>query len=305
MIPIRRILCPIDFSEFSRRALDHATAIARRYDSTVTVFNVSAVLPAVTLAAGSPLLPIAPPTPADLEALLVSMKRFADAETTAVPMQFEIGEGDAAHEVLDRARSLPSDLIVMGTHGRSGFRRLLLGSVTEKVIRSAPCPVLTVPRPADEEAEPLPAPRFSRIVCAVDFSDASLHALEYAFSLAAGADAGHVTLVHVVEVMPAPPRAVSGSDVEAKALDAYVAAAADARRQRLDQIVPDSVRAQCKVDQVLAIGRAHVEILRLATERHADVIVLGAHGFQISQLLFGSTAQQVIRQAPCPVLTVR
>jgi nucleotide-binding universal stress UspA family protein len=305
MIPIRRILCPIDFSEFSRLALDHATAIAGRYDSTVTVFNVSSVLPAAALAAGTPLLPMTPPTSGDLEALLTSMKRFADAETgSTVPMQFEIGEGDAAREILERARTMPSDLIVMGTHGRSGFQRLLLGSVTEKVIRSAPCPVLTVPRQSDD-APRVAAPVFNRIVCPVDFSDASLGALEYALSLAAGADRAHVTLVHVVEVMPAPPKTESAGEIEAKALDAYVAAAAEARKQRLEHLVPDSVRAQGTVEPVLAIGRAHREILRIATERHADVIVLGAHGFEISQLLFGSTAQQVIRQAPCPVLTVR
>lgn len=307
MIPIERILCPIDFSEFSRRALDHAAAIARRYESTVTVFNVTTVPPAAALASGTPLLPITPPTPGDLEALLASMKRFADVEAgleTRLSMQFEIGEGDAAGEILDRARTLPSDLIVMGTHGRSGFRRLLLGSVTEKVVRSARCPVLTVP-PQTDDAARVSAPVFNRIVCPVDFSDASLRALEYAFSLAAGANEAQVTLVHVVEVMPAQSHAELKGEAEAKALDAYVAAAADARNQRLEQIVPDSVRAQFTVEQVLAIGRAHREILRIATERQADVIVLGAHGFEISQLLFGSTAQQVIRQAPCPVLTVR
>lgn len=305
MIEIRRILCPIDFSEFSRHALDHAIAVARRYHSTITVLNVCPPVPATPVVPGIPMIPVTAAPPADLDALLVSLKRFADAETgTPVPMQFEIGQGDAAREILDRARALPSDLIVMGTHGRSGFDRLVLGSVTEKVIRRAPCPVLTVPPLVEKTAES-PAALFSRILCAVDFSDVSLHALEYAFSLATSIEGARLTLMHVVEVMPAPTASEPARDSEGKALDAYVAAAAEARTRRLEQLVPDSVRANTTVETVLAIGRAHVEILRIATERQADVIVLGTHGFAISQLLFGSTAQQVTRQATCPVLTVR
>lgn len=88
-------------------------------------------------------------------------------------------------------------------------------------------------------------------------------------------------------------------------LGAYVAAAAEARAERLERIVPDSARANCTIERTLAIGKAHHEILRIAAERDSDLIVLGAHGFGIAQLLFGSTAHQVVRQARCPVLTIR
>jgi len=303
MIEIRRILCPIDFSEFSRHALDHAVAIARRYDATVTVLNVCALVPATASAPGTPILPVSVPTPDDLDALLERMKRFVETEVgLAVPMRFEIGEGNAASEILDRATAIPSDLIVMGTHGRSGFERLVLGSVTEKVIHKAACPVLTVPRPM-ADAVPVPDRLFTRILCAIDFSDTSLRALEYALSLAQEKDA-QLTLVHVVEVTPAPQSEAAG-DVEARALGAYVAAAAEARAEQLQRIVPDSVRAYCTVERTLAIGKAHHEILRIAAERDSDVIILGAHGFGLTQLLFGSTAHQVVRQARCPVLTIR
>lgn len=303
MIEIRQILCPIDLSEFSRHALDHAVAIARRYDSTITVFNVCTVVPATAYAPGTPLLPVTVPTPGDLEALLASMKRFVETEVgLTVPMRFEIGEGNAASEILHRAGAIPSDLIVIGTHGRSGFERLVLGSVTEKVIHKAACPVLTVPRPV-ADAVPVPDKLFTRILCAIDFSDTSLHALEYALLLAQEKNA-QLTLVHVVEVTPAP-RSEAAGDVEARALGAYVAAAAEARAEELQRIVPDSARAYCTVERTLAIGKAHREILRVAAERDSDVIVLGAHGFGIPQLLFGSTANQVVRQARCPVLTIR
>jgi len=282
---------------------DHAVAIARRYDATVTVLNVCALVPATAYAPGTPILPVSVPTPDDLDALLASMKRFVETEVgLAVPMRFEIGEGNAASEILDRATAIPSDLIVMGTHGRSGFERLVLGSVTEKVIHKAACPVLTVPRPM-ADAVPVPDRLFTRILCAIDFSDTSLRALEYALSLAQEKDA-QLTLVHVVEVTPAPQAEAAG-DVEARALGAYVAAAAEARAEQLQRIVPDSVGAYCTVERTLAIGKAHHEILRIAAERDSDVIILGAHGFGLTQLLFGSTAHQVVRQARCPVLTIR
>lgn len=303
MIEIRRILCPIDLSEFSRHALDHAVTIARRYDSVITVLNVCALVPAPAYAPGTPILPVSVPTPDDLDALLASMKRFVETEVgLTTPMRFEIGEGNAASEILDRAAAIPSDLIVMGTHGRSGFERLVLGSVAEKVIHKAACPVLTVPRPM-ADAVPVPNRLFTRILCAIDFSDTSLRALEYALSLAQEKDA-QLTLVHVVEVTPAPQSEAAG-DIEARALGAYVAAAAEARAAQLQRIVPDSVRAYCTVERTLAIGKAHHEILRIAAERDSDVIILGAHGFGLTQLLFGSTAHQVVRQARCPVLTIR
>lgn len=303
MIEIRQILCPIDFSEFSRHALDHAVAIARRYDSTITVFNVCPLVPAAVYAPGTPILPVSVPTPGDLDALLASMKRFVETEVGAhATLRFEIGEGDPASEILYRATAIPSDLIVMGTHGRSGFERLVLGSVTEKVIQKAACPVLTVPRPI-EDVVPMPAEIFKRVLCAIDFSDASLKALEYTLSLAQHGGT-QLTLVHVVEVSPTP-RSDAPPDGESRALGAYVAAAAQARAEQLDRVVPDSIRACCTVERMLAIGKAHREILRIAAERNSQLIVLGAHGFGAAQLLFGSTAHQVVRQARCPVLTIR
>ena len=303
MIEIRRILCPIDFSVFSRHALEHASAIAKRYESEITVLNVCALVPATAYAPGTPIMPVTVPTSGDLEALLASMKRFVETEVgLTIPTRYEIGVGDAASEILDRAGALPSDLIVMGTHGRSGFERLVLGSVTEKVIHRAAGPVLTVPRPVGDVV-PVPDTLFTRILCAIDFSDTSIHALEYALSLAQERDA-QLTLVHVVEVMPAPQSEAAG-DVEARALGAYVAAAAEARAEHLQDIVPESARAYCTIERTMAIGTPHREILRVAAERDSDLIVLGAHGYGITQLLFGSTAEQVVRQARCPVLTIR
>lgn len=306
MIEIRRILCPIDFSDFSRRALDHAVAIADWYESTITLLHVSAIAQVVAYAPGSAMLPSAVLTGEDRDALLASMKRFADAEAgSRIPVEFEISEGHAAACILARAAAMPADLIVMGTHGRSGFERLMLGSVTEKVLRKAACPVLSVPRHAPE-AVPAPAVLFKRIVCAVDFSDCSMRALAYAMSLAQEADA-RLTLVHVIEVPPEAPADFHQTVFPGpRTLTEYVAAAEAERRAHLADAVPDAVRAYCTVETIVPTGKPYREILRVASEQQSDLIVIGIHGRGAADLMFfGSTAQHVVREASCPVLTLR
>jgi nucleotide-binding universal stress UspA family protein len=189
MIEIRRILCPIDFSEYSRHALDHALAIARWYESTITVLHVFSATPVAAYAPGAPGFESIALTRADRDQLLVEIKRFIEAESNlGIPIEAIIREGNTASEILDQAADLKADLLIMGTHGRSGFERFLLGSITEKVLRKAKCPVLTVPR-RHPDAVPATLVLFKQILCPVDFSDCSMQALNYAMSLAQEADA--------------------------------------------------------------------------------------------------------------------
>jgi nucleotide-binding universal stress UspA family protein len=193
----------------------------------------------------------------------------------------------------------------MGTHGRSGFERLVLGSVTEKVLRKAACPVLTVPK-AVPDVVPAPPVLFKRIICAIDFSDCSMHALNYAMSLAQEADA-HLTVMHVIELPPDVPREVHETVLAGpRNLREYLALAEEDARARLKEAIPDSVRAYCTVDTVQPTGKPYREILRVAEEQTADLIVIGIHGRgPVDRLLFGSTAEHLVRQASCPVLTLR
>lgn len=304
MIEIRRILCPIDFSGFSRRALDHSVAIAKWYDSTVTLFHVAAIAPTAAYGLGDPILPSMLLTQEDREQLLQSMKAFAAAEAgSSVRLQFEVAQGTAATEILAQIDEMRADLLVMGTQGRSGFERLVLGSVTEKVLRKATCAVLSVPRLAHDA---VPAVLFKRILCAVDFSECSRHALDYAVSLAQQAQ-GELTVVHALELEPELPpdlhETVIGGPVS---LADYIEAAENDYRDRLKSVVPEAVRAQCSVNTRLLRGKAYREILRVALEEGSDVIVIGIHGRGAMDLMFfGSTAQHVVRQASCPVLTLR
>jgi nucleotide-binding universal stress UspA family protein len=295
MIRITQILCPVDFSEISRHALDHAAAIARWYEARLTVLYVFVNLPTTDL----------PPLvleDADRERLLADLRRMATAVPPEVPVDVRVQEAAYVHnEILAQLSATHADLLVLGTHGRSGFQRLFLGSVTEKTIRKAPCPTLVVPpRAADV---PAGAPiRFRRILCPIDFSESSLDALTYAITIAEESDA-QLTLLHVVEL---PPVLVETPPVPPPDLSRIRdAAAADARR-RLHGLIPEQAQTYCAVETAVVEGRAYREVLRHATERQVDLIVMGVHGRgALDLLVFGSTTHHVIRTSTCPVLVVR
>jgi nucleotide-binding universal stress UspA family protein len=306
MVEIRRILCPTDFSDFSRRALDHAVVIAKWYESTITLLHVCSAVPAAAYAPGGGVVPSPVLTAEDRQALLEAMRQFAMGEVGGdVGIELDIAEDATAAGILAKAAQMRADLLVMGTHGRAGFERLVLGSVTEKVLRKATCPVLTVPRGV-ADAVPLPSVLFKRIICAVDFSDCSMHGLNYAMSIAQAAEA-HLTVMHVIELAPdVPPEGHENALAGPRTLGQYLAVAEEDGRARLSEAVPDGVRAYCAVDTVLATGKPYREILRVAGEQKADLLVIGIHGRgAIDRFLFGSTAQHLVRQASCPVLTLR
>jgi nucleotide-binding universal stress UspA family protein len=296
VIVIERILCPVDFSDHSRQALHYAASIAKWYESAMTVMYVYPAV-AVAAAAGAPAFPL---TAADRERLLVSMRDFAaEGVGSGVPIDYRIAEGPVAPEILDVARALPADLVVMGTHGRSGFERLMVGSVTERILRKASCPVLSVPPQVHSEH---PSPLFKAILCAIDFSDWSMKALTFAISLAQEADA-RLTVVHVVEV---PADAYERLPHLSHGVREYVVAVEEDRRGRLQAAIPEHIRDACEVETIMAVGKPYREVLRVADEQQSDLIVIGVHGRGAADLLFfGSTAQHLVRQAACPVLTLR
>jgi nucleotide-binding universal stress UspA family protein len=303
MIKIKQILCPIDFSDYSRRAVDHAFAIARCYGATVTALHVFSPAPVAAFGADGVVFEPIVLTPLDREQVLADTRTFVDAEKApGVPIEAVVREGQAAGEIVDQAVTMDADLIVIGTHGRTGFERFLLGSVTEKVLRKARCPVLTVPRGL-ADAVPSGPVLYDRILCPVDFSDSSQHALRYAMSLAHEMG-GQLTVLHVVahEFENSADTAAIAYDTRTPVGD-YLTAREDALRRRLDETV-NSVAASGPVERLISHGKPWREILRIA--QHADLIVMGVQGRGAADLFFfGSTTQHVVRAAPCPVLTLR
>lgn len=300
MIEIRRILCPTDLSEIAPRAFEHALALARFHQAEVELAYVSEpLLPGpVAPATYPPWAILDPAVRGRLGAALEGLA--APAAGTGVRVETSVREGRVVHEILERARGWPADVIVMGTHGRGGFERWVLGSVTEKVLRKAPCPVLTVPPPAGE-LHPEGSVLFRRILCPLDFSAPSVAALGYALRLAEQS-ASEITIVHVLEwlVEEEPGARIAGFDVPE--FRRYLEKDA---RERLRQLVPAEARDWCRTREEVVGGRPWREILRLAEEREVELVVMGVRGRNpVDIALFGSTTHHVIRGARCPVLVV-
>ena len=292
---IERILCPIDFSDTSHHALAHAAAIARWYEARLSLLYVFVSLPAVDV----------PPVILDEDdraRLTAQMREFACSVSRDVSVDYQVHEAGLVHDAIARhAGAAHADLLVLGTHGRSGFQRLFLGSVTEKVMRTVNCPTLIVPPRAPDIAPDAPV-QFRRILCPTDFSYSSLAALEYAINMAEEAD-GQLKLLHVTEMPAALTQEPFVTDAELSRIRETVVENA---RRRLEQLIPEEARAYCTVDTAVVEGRAYREILRQAAEKETDLIVMGVHGRgALDLLLFGSTTHHVIRAATCPVLIVR
>ena len=298
VVEFKQFICPVDFSESSVRALDHAAAFARWYDAQLTVLHCVPTFEPMQVR-GDLNDPVQVITPVPREQVVEEMRRSLNLHAMS-PHAIPVAEsGDPRATIIDQAISKKADLIVMGTHGRRGFNRFLLGSVTESVLHEAPCPVLTVPPRAPAAASE--AVTFKRILCPIDFSPSALQALGFALDLARQAD-GLVTLLHVVEWLPEEGPEES---THFNAPDFRLDVTANAKK-RLRTLVAEESRTWIDIDSVVVFGRAHREILRAAETKPADLIVMGAQGRGgIGLALFGSTTQQVVRGATCPVLTTR
>jgi nucleotide-binding universal stress UspA family protein len=298
VVEFKQIICPVDFSDSSIRAFAHAAAIAHWYDAQLTVLHVVPTFEPLQVRGdlGDPVRVV---TPMPRDQVLEEMRRtlnLAAVSSRATPVA---EAGDPQSTIIDQVLSRKADLIVMGTHGRRGFKRMLLGSVTEAVLREAPCPVLTVPpHPAAGVSD---AVTFKRILCPIDFSPSALLALGFALDLARQAD-GRVTLLHAIEWLPEeqPPASAHFNIPEYRNFMVQNA------QERLRRLVAEESRTWVEIDDAVVFGRAHREVLRAAEAKSVDLIVMGAQGRGgIGLALFGSTTQQVVRGAMCPVLTVR
>ncbi len=291
MVEFQRILCPTDFSEFSERAFCYAVSLARHYGAELFVQHV--VRP---LNIGYPEYAI-PDSVNQFygelrEHVEEQLREFVKVHSPEGSHAYVIvDEGGVTEGILAAAHERSVDLIVMGTHGRKGFERLALGSVTQKVLRKARCPVMAVRKPSNGAgAEDLaPHTQFNRILFGSDFSACSARAFQYAASIAARYHA-ELTLLHVMESSP------SEENLQAET---------EKLKTRLEEPVTEEVRKLCRIQAVVRDGIPHREIVCLAQETRADLVVLGVHGHHALDLgLFGSTTYRVIQLGACPVLAV-
>jgi nucleotide-binding universal stress UspA family protein len=291
MPAITTILCPVDRSPISARALAYATSLARAHGARIHVLEVI-----------EHAVPSVPVPPADFvvpDALrrvtLQELKQFSTVASKAgVIADIRLREGSVAREILADARDSAVDLIVIGTHGRSGFERLALGSVTEKVLHTASCPVLAVP-PGDEHPADRP---FRTVLCPTDFSEAGDAAVDYARFLSRIGGTATLVLVNVIEW---PFGHTQGDDAVSRLRRSLEE---DARQQL--QRLSRAEGSDLEVQTLVLTGNPGRQIVEAARSRLADLIVMGVTGRGALDLaLLGSTTHRVVRHAPCPVLTVR
>lgn len=285
-----KILCPIDFSAGSQHATRVAVRLAEEASAELVLAHVWYV-PATVYPSELPLSPQLVQRMSDdaqrgldaavAEAAALGARRVSGKLLTGVPW----------HRIVDELAD-PFDLVVIGTHGRTGLARILLGSVAEKVVRHAPCSVL-VARP---DGEPRP---FTHVLCPVDFSDAARRAMDLAAEVVRPGGAG-ITLLHVVEApvsfgaeLPDPEFLRAADKRAAEQLERWAA------ELRGKVSVPVTIRSR--------VGWAGAETLAAVDhDPTIDLVVMGSHGRTgIKRVLLGSVAEKVVRHARCPVLVAR
>ena len=286
-VRLANILWTTDFSSSSESALAYATAIARRYDSQVYLAHV--IRPDAYQ-----LVP-----PEAIGSALDLARRFAEQQMgellisgrfRGIPHQVLLGEGELWQVLSELLKKHEVDLIVVGTHGRTGVRKLLLGSVAEEIFRLAHCPVLTVgPHvPRDVPAEV----KLRHILYATDFTPTAERAAAYALSLAQEHQA-KLTLLHVIQ---------DGGDASPKnqaLLQSFFT-------RRLRELMPAEASDWCDPELVLEAGAPAESILKVAANRQVDLIVLGVRRTaNFPGHLPPATAYKVVCQSQCPVMTVR
>ncbi len=296
---ITKILCPVDQSECSGKALRYAAALAASHGASLDVITViiTVIPPPVPELAMMPIVV----TPELLGASDEALREFTKRTCGATQGTSKVIEAPVpVAGIVGYARDINADLVVMGTHGWRGFDRLMFGSTTEQVLHQAVCPVLTVP-PTARDIAPGAEVRLKRILCAADFSPASVRALEWSRELAQEQQ-GRVTLLHVLEMLTAE----EAHTVAHYQVAEYVGMRQQDAREELKALLPRDTGPWRDPCGRVEIGPADKTILRVAHEMDADLIAMGAEGHTtVASMLLGSTTHSVIRRATCPVLTVR
>lgn len=275
-VPVRNILFATDFSPCSETVFPYVCSVARKYDATLHIVHV--ISPEV--------ISIDPPLV--LQARETAERQMQDMATSeqleGVRHSEVIAEGDVTEAINKTVYDAKIDLVMVGTHGRTGIRKLVLGSVAEDVVRNATCPVLTLgPKVA---ADARREAKFNHILFATELKPENPQALNYALSLASEHNAA-LTMFHAIPLAPV---------VDAETATAMI-------RRKLLEMVHTDLNGPLP-EAVVEIGNPADLIVNAAAMRHADVIVLGAHRPAILSTHLMDTAYKVIVGAPCPVLTV-
>jgi nucleotide-binding universal stress UspA family protein len=289
---IKTILVPTDFSADAEAAIGTATALAKSFGASIHLVHV--VQP--------PLQPVGPEmavTPVTFWRELhdAAVKRIGGSkqrvEAAGVRCEIEVLEDVPGFAIAAAAERAHADLIVMGSRGLSGLKHVLLGSVAERTVRYAACPVLTVKGDRKDL-------QMRTILVPMDFSPASHRALELAKSLSKTAGPSHLVLVHAYYI----PVEIEQYLVEKG--ETTFDRISESVTKELEKILTELQDAKISSEYIARRGAPERIVLEIAREKHADLIAMGTHGRRgLSHLFLGSVAERVVRSSEIPVLTVR
>jgi nucleotide-binding universal stress UspA family protein len=285
-------LCPIDFSDASRSALWYAAAVADHFGAHLTVLSVDDPILAAAIGAAGFTPPLASETLSELRKYCGDV--FAHRGPTAATVDYRVATGKPAVEILRAARDLHTDLIVISSHGRSGIRKMFLGSTTERVLREAPVPVLIT------SGEPPPAASLSeigrhvhRVLAPVDLTPVSRQQIALAYGISEALSTALI-VAHVVEPVFVP---ASVRDALRSAEDVRRAQAHDTLSALVAGMAP-------KAEVIVSIGDASEQIANLAAARGAQLIVMGLHSSGAFGPRMGSVTYRVLCLSRALVLAI-
>jgi nucleotide-binding universal stress UspA family protein len=291
---IKKIICATDFSDLANYAIYYGVSLAREFKAKLYLCHVIDLSSATMYGEAT----------FGFESQLIHMEDFTHERMKRIMSEHEIeweplvATGNAADEVARLAEKNGADMAISATRGRSGLKRLILGSVTEHLMRTLHCPLLTVRGLEQDQSKEI---RFKRILVGTDFSPDSNLAFEYGLSLAQEFQS-ELHLVHVLEppsYRDLPKSVDAESEIIRKKLHEEL-------NKKLEFMVPTDALNWCKPKTTLLAGDPHEELSKYADIQNIDLVVLGVTGHSLVESLFvGSTTERVIRKAPCSVLSVR
>ncbi len=292
MFEVRKILFTTDFSEAAHRALPHAVEFARRFKAEITVLHVRTLFT---------------DDPANAEYRFMDEEMYeeflqSNLETASQSIDDGVKFGTAivrnlspAAGILEYSQENGIDLIVIGTHGRSALGHFFLGSVAEKVVRHASCPVVTV----GDKDDYIDRPAHRKILSAFDFSEHSIHAAGKAMEIARRFDA-HLVVFYSLEQEVHPAFFATWKLSVEHRMEEITSNVFKALSEALGEKAVQGIEVEVRIGN----DRSDREIGRYCQENGIDLIVMGTHGLSgLDRALLGSTTERVVRKAPCPVLT--
>jgi nucleotide-binding universal stress UspA family protein len=294
---MKNILCATDFSDFSNHTIPYGVALAKEFDAKLYICHVID-LSSIAIYGEFQLNPVD-----QQNRIRKQAAEQLDQIIGEQPVKWEpsITVGHTADEVSRLVEEKGIDLVIAATRGRSGLKRLILGSVTERLMRVLSCPLLVVHSPEHEFVNPISQEiSLNKILVGCDFSPDSDLAFQHALSLAQEFEAD-LHLAHVIE-----PSVSSELLKPDKALSAEIQQGLHQRfTEKLISMIPEEARNWCTPETRILKGQPYEALVKYAETNAMDMIVLGVRGHGlVKTLLLGSTTDRVVRQTSCPVLSV-